>query len=116
MERCWFGFLLTGVLLQGLLGHAGETTQAKIERSRQSHNPYDDRTHSGGDSDVFFDHRHAVGSWHCASASTRKTRQPGLAIQTVPHPSIIRISNSQRRTLVVIKKFSFTCSRPLRPS
>jgi hypothetical protein len=57
LERCWFGFLLTGVLLQGLLGHAGETTQAKIERSRQSHNPCDDRTHSGGDSDAFFDHR-----------------------------------------------------------
>jgi len=30
--------------------------------------------------------------------------------------SKIRSSNSQRRTLVVIRKFSLTCSRPLRPS
>jgi hypothetical protein len=33
MERRWFGFLLAGVLFQGSLAHAGETTQAKIKRA-----------------------------------------------------------------------------------
>jgi len=33
MERCWFGFLLGGILVQGSVGHAGETAQAKIKRA-----------------------------------------------------------------------------------
>jgi hypothetical protein len=36
--------------------------------------------------------------------------------QAVPHRYNIFSSNSHRRRLVVIRKFSFTCSRPLRPS
>jgi len=33
MQRCWFGFLLGGILVQGSLGQAGETAQAKIKRA-----------------------------------------------------------------------------------